>query len=221
MHWRVRCTRRRVGLRDDCDWLLSTFDPRLSEYSTPGSRPEHARFMHTFCPRPSARSPYLRPSARNPSTRYLLLPTFGEKPDSRSARCSASPPEPRNRYAAARDTAAPLSTGRTARSGENGTSPVGSYDPQSKTAHRGLTGPVRNPSESHVTAQNADFGPERRLGQSRRGNHRRLFLRNVQARYPFHDPRCVSKSAHYPVTFAWYRSHAATCRYKIGQTYRL
>eukprot|EP00966_Prymnesium_polylepis_P322829 7379062-Prymnesium_polylepis.1 len=65
--------------------------------------------MHTFCPRPSARSPTSAPSARYPSTRYLLPPTLGEKRDSRSARPALRPPSRGNRHVAARDTAAPPS----------------------------------------------------------------------------------------------------------------
>ena len=171
--------------------IPSALDPRH------GALPPRLRrgtlLRDTFCPRPSA-----------------------EKPDSRSARIAPSPPpsrgkpsrgcpakRPSPRRAARRERYEP---GRLLRSAEQNCP---------WWAHRSGT----DPSASRVTPQNADFGPERRLGQSSRVHHQRVFLRNVQARYPFHDPRCVSKSAHYPVTFAWYRSHAATCRYKIGQTY--
>eukprot|EP00966_Prymnesium_polylepis_P315238 7283976-Prymnesium_polylepis.1 len=76
--WKGGCGRRGVFAAHELEQMLVKRRLRLATLNirpsvvgknpTPDSRREHDRFMHTFCPRPSARSPYLRPSARNPST---------------------------------------------------------------------------------------------------------------------------------------------------------
>ena len=110
--------------------------------------PSTPRFSARACPSyayllPSTlgAEPYLRASsARYPSTRYLLPPDPRREARFSLRSTRASPPEPRNPSRGCPRHGCPsLPTGRTSRSAENGTSPVGSYDPQSKIAHGGLT----------------------------------------------------------------------------------